>query len=64
MATFLPACHGQRVKAVVRRRGYRPITRTFDKPPTLSRGPVRSNARWRRASSPTSAPQSAYPCAG
>jgi integrase len=30
MATFLPACHGHRVKAVVRRRGYRPITRTFD----------------------------------
>ena len=31
MATFLPACRGQRVKSVVRRRGHRPITRTFDK---------------------------------
>jgi integrase len=31
MPSFLPACRGHRVKAVVRRRGYRPITRTFDK---------------------------------
>ena len=30
MARFLPACQGHRVNAVVRRRGYRPITRTFD----------------------------------
>lgn len=30
MATFLPACRGHRVKAVVRRRGHRTITRTHD----------------------------------
>lgn len=30
MATFLRANNGHRVKAVVRRRGHRPVTRTFD----------------------------------
>jgi hypothetical protein len=63
MATFLPACRGQRVKAVVRRRGYRPITRTFDKRADAELWAAQVEREMPKAYSPTSALPSASPCA-